>query len=545
MRPLALVSALALIFTSLASRTVAAEPPANPGAALFQLQCAVCHNATGEGIANIFPPLAGSDFLMADKERSIRIILEGLSGLIKVNGADYNNVMPAAGSTLSDEQAAAVLTHIRSSWGNRGDAVTPAEVAKVRAQLGDTSGPKKPDPFAPLPTAPTGFKLRDLAHLPAKADRLATVPGANWLIVLTETGELYRVATDTGTVTRLFVAKDYADTGAGGFATLGMTIDSSRRLYVVSNLQFPQQPYHLNRVVIFRSDPLDATGVPKNLKPWFRTSYPWGNNYYNHGVGHIAEGPDGMLYVSSGARTDGGETNGGEVGRSSIYWKGGETDITAAIWRLDPRSATPTIDVFAHGIRNAWSFAWNDRGELFSASNGPDASLPEELDFVERGKHYGFPYQFADAPATAGKPYPYTPAAPPGLTFTPAIRNLGPAAGGSPDKPIASFDPHSSPAGMIFCGPDWPEAYRGKFLLGRFGNFITQPDSGYDMLTLDLRRNAAGIYEVHTETFIAPLARPIDLLQSGRKVYILEYTRPIGTQTGRPLTPGRILELSW
>jgi len=181
---------------------------------------------------------------------------------------------------------------------------------------------------------------------------------------------------------------------------------------------------------------------------------------------------------------------------------------------------------------------------LFSASNGPDANVPEELDFVERGKHYGFPYQFGEAPAAA-KPYPYTPTAPAELTFTPALRNFGPAGGGSVDRPLASFHNHSSPAGMIFCGPDWPAAYRGKFILGRFGNFLGQPDVGFDLLTVNLQKNTAGIYEARTETFIAPLARPIDLLQVGAKLYILEYTRPIGTQTGRPMTPGRVLELSW
>jgi len=103
----------------------------------------------------------------------------------------------------------------------------------------------------------------------------------------------------------------------------------------------------------------------------------------------------GQLQLAySGWTYDGGETDGGKAGRASIFWKGAETAITAAIWRLDPRSENPTIDVFAHGIRNAWSFAWNDRGDLFSASNGPDAEVPEELDFVERGKHYGFPYQY-------------------------------------------------------------------------------------------------------------------------------------------------------
>ncbi|MBC7368671.1 MAG: PQQ-dependent sugar dehydrogenase, partial [Undibacterium sp.] len=521
-------------------------PAPTAGATVYQLQCAVCHNAAGEGIANLFPPLAASDYLVADKARSIRIVLEGLSGPIKVNGADHNNVMPAAGASLDDDQVAAVLTHVRASWGNHGDTVTPAEVARVRATLAPTGGgPQKADPFAPLPAAPAGFRLRDLAHLPAKTIRFVTAPGAGWLILLGEKGDLYRLDLATAAITHLLAAKDYADVAAGTFAPLGLTIDSARRLYVVTNQQVPATPHHLNRVIIFRSAPLDATGTPAQLKPWFQTSYPWGNNYYNHGVGNIAEGPDGLMYVTSGSRTDGGEVNGGVAGQASIYWKGAETEITAALWRLDPKSEKPALEVFARGIRNAWTFAWNDRGELFSASNGPDANVPEELDFVERGKHYGFPYQYGEAPATAGHPYPYTQAAPAGLTFTPALRNLGPAAGGSPEKPMASFEPHSSPAGMIFCGPDWPEAYRGKFLLGRFGNFITQPDVGYDLLTLDLKKNAAGIYESRTETFLAPLARPIDLLQVGKKLYILEYTRPIGTQTGRPMTPGRILELSW
>ena len=78
-------------------------------------------------------------------------------------------------------------------------------------------------------------------------------------------------------------------------------------------------------------------------------------------------------------------------------------------WSLEQAGVPPLLARLfaARGIRNAWTFAWNDRGELFSASNGPDADMPEELDFVERGKHYGFPHQFADSDE-----HPY-PAAPP------------------------------------------------------------------------------------------------------------------------------------
>ena len=541
MLPRALAVTLPLLASLSAPAAAHAESSPGTGATLYQINCSACHQATGEGLKGIFPPLAQSDYLLADKERSIRIVLQGIGGPIVVNGVEYQGVMPAP-APMDDQQVADVLTYVRSAWGNRGDAVTPAEVKQVRAALAATDADKN-DPFAPLPPPPAGYRLREVVRLPVHAVKLATMPGVDWLLVLNNSGELYRLEPATGNLARVLVAKDYAELGAGKIDVLGMTIDSKKRLYLVTNQRVAEQPWHINRVVIFRSEPLDATGVPR-LKPWLRSSYPWGFSYYNHGVCHIAEGPDGLIYVSSGARTDGGEVDGGIFKKETVYWKGGETDTTAAIWRIDPNADVPKIEVFARGIRNAWTFAWNDRGDLFSVSNGPDAHRPEEMDHVEQGKHYGFPYQYADFPAT-DKPYPYTPDVPPGLTITPAIRNFGPAAGGSETKPIATFDAHSSPAGMLFCNADWPAPLRGKMLVGRFGNFLLDDSYGYDILAVDLQRNAANVYEARMTTFFAPLARPIDFLQVGKKLYILEYTRPVGKHGTRPMNPGRILELSW
>lgn len=111
------------------------------GKATFQGTCSTCHMAEGQGLAGVFPPLAKSDYLMADKERSIHTVLAGLSGEITVNGQKYNNVMPGW-AYLTDREIANVLTFVRNSFGNKGDAVTAAEVAKVRATLPkvDTSG---------------------------------------------------------------------------------------------------------------------------------------------------------------------------------------------------------------------------------------------------------------------------------------------------------------------------------------------------------------------------------------------------------------------
>ena len=101
------------------------------GAKVYAANCAACHQANGEGIAGAFPPLAGSDYLMADTPRAIGVVLRGLEGPVTVNGKAYNSVMPALG--LSDDDAASVLTYVRNSWGNKGDLVSSAAVASVRA----------------------------------------------------------------------------------------------------------------------------------------------------------------------------------------------------------------------------------------------------------------------------------------------------------------------------------------------------------------------------------------------------------------------------
>jgi nitrite reductase (NO-forming) len=111
------------------------------GKATYQGTCSTCHMAEGQGLASVFPPLAKSDYLMADKERSIHAVLAGLTGAITVNGQEYNNVMPAW-AHLTDREIASVLTYVRNSFGNQGEPVTNAEVAKVRAALpkAETSG---------------------------------------------------------------------------------------------------------------------------------------------------------------------------------------------------------------------------------------------------------------------------------------------------------------------------------------------------------------------------------------------------------------------
>lgn len=100
------------------------------GQDVYSAQCMSCHMENGEGLEDVFPPLAKSDYLMADKERSIREVIHGVSGEMTVNGKTYNGFM--SGFDLTDQQVSDVLNYIRNTWGNTGEAVTPHDVAAVR-----------------------------------------------------------------------------------------------------------------------------------------------------------------------------------------------------------------------------------------------------------------------------------------------------------------------------------------------------------------------------------------------------------------------------
>ncbi len=114
------------------SGMVTKEQQIQAGMVLYNGTCSVCHQQNGEGLEGIFPPLANSDYLMADQRRAVEIVLNGLSGPISVNGVPYSSVMPAM-SQLNDDEIANILTFTLNSWGNEGGVVTSDEVAGIRA----------------------------------------------------------------------------------------------------------------------------------------------------------------------------------------------------------------------------------------------------------------------------------------------------------------------------------------------------------------------------------------------------------------------------
>src|SRR5438105_4587036 len=108
----------------LANLVIAADPPDGlkaqklHGRELYVRNCFVCHQLNGQGVPGTFPPLAKSDFLAADIDRAIKVLCEGPSGEIIVNGRRYAGSMPPA--ILDDREVADVFTYLLNSWDNPG-----------------------------------------------------------------------------------------------------------------------------------------------------------------------------------------------------------------------------------------------------------------------------------------------------------------------------------------------------------------------------------------------------------------------------------------
>jgi len=125
------------------------------GQAIYEANCASCHQATGQGAPGAFPPLAGHVPALYNADRSylINLLLYGLQGEIQVEGQTYNGQMPAW-QQLSDDDIAAILNYVSTAWGNEGAlqdfqpyeageitgardaALSSAEVYALRQELG-------------------------------------------------------------------------------------------------------------------------------------------------------------------------------------------------------------------------------------------------------------------------------------------------------------------------------------------------------------------------------------------------------------------------
>ncbi len=96
------------------------------GEEIYKTKCTVCHQTTGLGIENVFPPLAKADYLLADKVRAVAQTLNGSKLDMMVNGKLYTQEMLPQVDTKED--AVAVINYVLNNFGNKDGFVTLAEV---------------------------------------------------------------------------------------------------------------------------------------------------------------------------------------------------------------------------------------------------------------------------------------------------------------------------------------------------------------------------------------------------------------------------------
>lgn len=106
------------------------------GAALFTARCSACHQASGTGLAGVFPPLANSEWVKGAERTLVAIVLNGIEGELTVSSIKYNGVMPAFKEMLSDDEIAAIASYIRGAWGNGAGPIAAQVVTEMRKETG-------------------------------------------------------------------------------------------------------------------------------------------------------------------------------------------------------------------------------------------------------------------------------------------------------------------------------------------------------------------------------------------------------------------------
>lgn len=414
--------------------------------------------------------------------------------------------------------------------------------------------------------------LASAAEGDARLIRIAKDPRDQSLHLLRMDGRIYRLVLNAGAATsKLEVEYTAADHSAG--AASGFAIGRDGTIFIVGNEDV--SPGVTTRAKIMKGIP-----GPDGKRVWSALAetvpYPKSRTAYDHVFSGIVVSPAGdAIYVSSGSRTDHGEeqSNGGAFPGTR------EVALTACIFRLPVAGKSialpnerPALQrdgyLFAEGLRNTFDMAFDADGNLFGTDNGPDSDMPEELNWLRSGRHYGFPWRIGGGanPQQFGH---YDPAGdrllhsrfnavtqgyyhndpafppPPSVEFTEPILNTGPDADRYRDaatgeirdasdrgETLGTFTAHRSPLGLVF---DAAGAMGGEFRHSGFvlswtkgdakGESVAGPfrDAGEDLLHLQLTQNSAAGFQARVTALVTGFSNPIDAEIVGNRLYVIEH----------------------
>ena len=414
------------------------------------------------------------------------------------------------------------------------------------------------------------LSIRNVMNTGSGSFRLVRNPVDATLYYLKENGELYRVnlsgTPGASTSTRLYTSVDHQVTSAAGLA-----IGPDGSIYLTSNAPVSNNTYTVSTVTRGRYNPAAGTRTWSILAQ--TVPYPGGNRIFSHQMNAILLTRDARsVLVNIGARTDHGEvqTDGGTFPGLR------EAGLTTVLLRLPIESLGLVLPndreqlrslgyVYCEGLRNTYNLAFAANGDLFGAENGPDRDMPEEINWLREGHHYGYPWRMGtdDNPqqfsgynpsqdkllnpnysAVAQGTYVNDPTYPPMPTqFTDPVINVGPDAdkfrdpvtGGVIDasdtgRKLGTFTGHRCPLGLTF---DTLGALGSKFHGNGFvvswtagiaaGGTGQGPfgDPSQDLLHLEFTSVGTN-YQLRATRIAGGFRNPVDSALIGNKLYVLE-----------------------
>jgi glucose/arabinose dehydrogenase len=404
--------------------------------------------------------------------------------------------------------------------------------------------------------------VKSLGKVPADCVRIKRDPVSGNLYILEYNGNISRVNFGSGNSITLSLVYQTSDHGLS--APLGMAFGKDGTMYLAGNeVSDTNGSYATCKIV---------KGIPDQPGSENRTwsviaqsvEYTFGH-VYNHRTNAIIVDTSGKyIYVNNGACTDHGEMREGhrEVGLTSVILKL-PVDGNNILLQNDRAWLESHGYVYAEGVRNTFDFAYNANDDLIGVENSGDRDDPDEMNWLQEGHHYGFPWNmggdvtpqqfpgydphndpllspnaWGGGPGMLYKTFyddSTYPSPPQGVTFTMPIKNYGPDADKFRDTTtgkledasdlgvsITTFTPHSSPDGIVFDKDSILAVdLKGGAFVDRINTITALGDPGDDLLHISLTK-ANGNYTARVTQIVQNFNSPLGIELAGNKLYVLE-----------------------
>lgn len=422
------------------------------------------------------------------------------------------------------------------------------------------------------------LSIQPVAQSPFESVKLSYNKQDETLYLLTQSGQIFSVDRGNGSLSELQSSSDH-----GLENVQGMDISTDGTFYIVGNER--NEDDYTNVGIVKKATISDGEWSWSTLAQ--TAPYPLSNTDFDHIMNELVVGPnDEYVYINSGSRTDHGEEQavwgsdnpwGGnnDIPEEGLYPGLREVPLTAVILRVPTDANDLLLEndhnflhsngyIFADGTRNSFGLAFDANGELFSADNAGERDDPGEFNWLQEGKHYGFPWRIGgnDTPqqfpdydpdednliSTQSRDAifnndPDFPEKPDSIDFVEPILNYGPDAdfymdaetgevmdASEQDTVISSFTAHRSALGLVF---DADSALAGNytgdpfvlaFTGGNDNSFLlsVMNDPGEDLAHLELTKEG-DTYTMNTTIIANGFLNPIDSEIIDNKIYVLEF----------------------